>query len=395
MCTIMGQGYLLYEIERLLGKFQQEDTLTADGGAGAELLTCINEASEVFKAHLSNAVFRLRKEKQVCLLIEKYHHALVLLLDELLESRSTAAATGLLEMAYTIVDGLLHFVEKRFSNYLNPETELGPQYITLSQKDWPGRLAVLEGRLQGSAGETLFRFVSESLMRFINARRHRHMPLRALLYRKELIAEIEILTGSVKMARLPQSLHEVLLYMNFNSRGYLEYYTRELAAVANECEGADERAGYLQKRYKKFRRLYCNTLIGLHPEKENIKAMISGWFEAQLQLDAAKKLPLVMPYGKAFKGLTLPPSPRAIPKISCTLSGPQLGIVLRAADQAQVIRAPSLSSIFKAVVPYLSTPNTKDLSADSVRSKSYLFDEKDRQETIGILEHLIEKIKQL
>lgn len=392
----MGQGYLLYEIERLLGRFQSRDTFPATEGAEAELLiTSIKEQSEVFKVRLADAVFRLRKEKQVCLLIEKYHYALVLLLDELLENRSNGANVDLLELAYHKVNELLLFIEKRFSNYLNPETELGPHYITLSQKDWPDRLNVLEGRLQGSAGETLFRFVRESLLRFITAKRHRHMPLRALLYRKELIAEIEILTGSAKMARLPQSLHELLLYMNFNSRGYLEYYTREVAALANEREQADERMGYLQKRYRKFRRLYCNTLVGLHPDKENIKAMISGWFEVQLQLHGEKKLALIMPYGKAFKGLTLPPSPKAIPKISCTLSGYQLGIVLRAADQAQVIRAPSLSSIFKAIVPYLSTPNAQDLSADSVRSKSYLFDEKDRQETIEMLEHLIEKVKQL
>jgi hypothetical protein len=392
----MGQGYLLYEIERLASSVYKKDLRQGETVLEPEaLLAKVEEQSEIFKARFSDAVFRLRKEKQVSLLIEKYHHALVLLLDEFLENRTTAMDEEVPKGVYIILDGLLLFIEKRFSAYLNQNTELAPHYISLSQKDWQERLKPLKACFEGSGAEVLFGFVSESLLRFINAKRHRHLPLRALLYRKELITEIELLCASPKMARHGNALHEVLIYMNYNSNGYLELFTREIAGVANEIEQREDKAPFLEKRYRKLKRLYCNTLIGLHPDKDNIKSMISGWFQGQLALHYEKKLDVVMPYGKAYKGLALPPAPKALPKILCTFSGNQLGILLRAADRAGLIRAPSLSAVFKAIVPHVSTPNAQDLSPDSVRSKSYLFDEKDREDSIIMLEHLIEKIKHL
>ncbi|MXN91729.1 hypothetical protein GR160_10870 [Flavobacterium sp. Sd200] len=391
----MGQGYLLSEIERLAGIYYKDFPQEHEVPPPEILITGIREQSDIFKARFADAVFRLRKEKQVSLLIEKYHHALVLLLDDFLESRAKVTDVEGYTATYVILNGLLLFIENRFSAYLNQDTELAPRYISLSQKDWYERLQPLKEYFEHSPARVLFEFVSESLLRFINAKRHRHLPLRALLYRKELLSEIELLRTSEKITHHRNALHEVLVYMNYNSNGYLEFYSREVATGANEMSRLEDRAAFLERRYRKLERLYCNTSIGLHPDKENIKSMMRGWLQGQLEQILNKKTDIVMPYGKAHKGITLPSPPRAFPKILCTFSGNHLGILLRGADQAGLIRAPSLSAVFKAIIPFVSTPNAQDLSPDSVRSKSYLFDEKDREDTIIMLERLIEKIRHL
>ncbi|MDN5288956.1 MAG: hypothetical protein JWR38_5230 [Mucilaginibacter sp.] len=80
-------------------------------------------------------------------------------------------------------------------------------------------------------------------------------------------------------------------------------------------------------------------------------------------------------------------------KMLCRLTVDQLGIILRAADDAKVIVSNSISMIFKTVVPYLSTENRKDISWDSMRSNSYHPEESDKQIAIEALEKLINKIR--
>ncbi|ALM50157.1 hypothetical protein AMR72_15395 [Flavobacterium psychrophilum] len=392
----MAQGYLLYDIERLVARLGSNDIAISSAVSNFEnIIGQIQQESDTFKVSLSNAVFRLRKEKQVCLLIEKYHRATVLLIDEFLERQEELSQPVIMLRIHQILNDMLLFIEKRFSAYLNPESELPSHYVSLSQKEWKSRLKEMESSYREAGAEGLFEFVSENIMRFIHAKRHRHLPLRTLLYRKELITEMEGLSQSVKMGQMPKALHELLIYMNYNSLGYLEYYTRELTGITGTLRTSEEQAAFLKKRYKKFKHLYCNTYIALHLGKDNIKGLISGWFESQLSLLSQGKLSTAVPYGKAYKGLAPPPPLKVMPKIICTFSATQLAILLRVADQAQLIKAPSLSAVFKAVVPHLSTLHTGDLSPDSIRSKSYLFDEKDRESTIDLLQQLIKKIKDL
>lgn len=80
-------------------------------------------------------------------------------------------------------------------------------------------------------------------------------------------------------------------------------------------------------------------------------------------------------------------------KIYCNLSGDQLALMLRAADEAQVLKARSMNAVFKAIVPHLATAQRNELSADAIRSKAYSPEEPDREACISALENMIRKIK--
>ncbi|WP_179414592.1 hypothetical protein HDF19_00395 [Mucilaginibacter sp. E4BP6] len=81
-------------------------------------------------------------------------------------------------------------------------------------------------------------------------------------------------------------------------------------------------------------------------------------------------------------------------KILCQLSVDQLGIILKAADDAKLVIAQSLSLVFKSIVPYLSTPAREELSWQSMRSSSYHPEERDKELAILALEKMIKEIKQ-
>lgn len=80
-------------------------------------------------------------------------------------------------------------------------------------------------------------------------------------------------------------------------------------------------------------------------------------------------------------------------KIHCMLSGDQIALILRGADEAQVFKARSMNAVFKAIIPYLSTEHKENLSADSIRSKAYNPEETDREAAVAALQAIIRKIQ--
>jgi len=104
-------------------------------------------------------------------------------------------------------------------------------------------------------------------------------------------------------------------------------------------------------------------------------------------------------YGKYLAGpdfKELPPVKKinGLSKLLCKLSVDQLGIILKAADDSKVIIASSLSLIFRAVVPFLSTDKVKNPSWNSMRKSTYQMEQADKDIAIGTLEKLILQIKE-
>ncbi len=68
-------------------------------------------------------------------------------------------------------------------------------------------------------------------------------------------------------------------------------------------------------------------------------------------------------------------------------------LVLRSAD-LKIVMARSLNTVFKTIVPHLSTPFQENISYDSMHSKSYAAETKDKEITIQTLEQMIKRIQE-
>lgn len=98
--------------------------------------------------------------------------------------------------------------------------------------------------------------------------------------------------------------------------------------------------------------------------------------------------------GEVAEKESIPKHPRENQRdrVLCTLSGDQIALILRAADETQVLKAKSMNAVFKAIVPHLATPHKDSLSASSIRSKAYNPEETDRDIAVRALESIIKKI---
>ena len=79
-------------------------------------------------------------------------------------------------------------------------------------------------------------------------------------------------------------------------------------------------------------------------------------------------------------------------KVYSKLSVDQLALILRAAFDQGMIISKSMNNLFRSIVPYLSTTERSQLSFSSMRSKSYNAENKDKSDTIAILQELIKLI---
>lgn len=81
-------------------------------------------------------------------------------------------------------------------------------------------------------------------------------------------------------------------------------------------------------------------------------------------------------------------------KVLCALSTDRTALILRAATELRILKTPSLNKMFKTIVPHLSTPYKENLSYDSMRSKSYVAEDKAKERAIEALEKIIERINE-
>lgn len=84
---------------------------------------------------------------------------------------------------------------------------------------------------------------------------------------------------------------------------------------------------------------------------------------------------------------------KEIKKISCRLSVDQLALIFRAAFDEEIIATPSMASLYRWVVPFLSTTSKTDISYNSMRSKAYAAETADKNASIAILQRLINAIR--
>ncbi|MBL4675676.1 MAG: hypothetical protein JKY70_05655 [Mucilaginibacter sp.] len=92
-------------------------------------------------------------------------------------------------------------------------------------------------------------------------------------------------------------------------------------------------------------------------------------------------------------GNSAKPTSRQVFKILCHLSVDQIGLLLKAADEIQLISARSFSQVLQTIVPYLSTEKMENFSWNSARSSTYKMENIDIGVVLKVLESLAAKIR--
>ncbi|WP_133525783.1 hypothetical protein [Flavobacterium sp. 245] len=361
------------------------------------------EETQLIQTQLTIQVFSLNKEKQIKVLVKNYHSALISLWDQLITINNAMhlQREDLKEVVTALLaslDELLTFIESRFTRFLSLDSRIPVSYLGVSSKKMRQRLDKLRSSPFFETEEKLLvDIVFNSLYCFVHSKKKRKVTFRDMLYQKSLIRELESLTHNQHKNKTHVSLIELLIYMNFNSKIFINYYTQKISRKIDEPQQIPDKMECLLFYFKEFSQITIREDIALHSNYQNLKKILREWFEQEI-IFQEKKQQLTKTVSLTSSAIIKPPEPSTIAKknerVVCQLSTDQTALILRASSELEILISKSMNHLFKTIVPFLSTPNKDILSYDSMRSKAYSAEDRDKEIAIATLEKMIKKIKE-
>ncbi|WP_369764979.1 hypothetical protein [Flavobacterium sp. WC2429] len=357
--------------------------------------------TESIQCEFKIKIFSLNKEKQIKIVVGNYHSSLIIFLDKVIERSHSVAFErhDLKQVINTLIscfEELLSFLETRFSDYLSLDVRVPATYLVVSKKKLKQKIDKLKVSTASTlSDQKVTAILFNNLYSFVNSKRNGKVTFRQVLYRKQLIKELELLKIKPNNAEANLLLADILIYMNFNSRRFINYFTQCVADKINCSESAAGKMEKLLFYFKKLNQIHSIDGVILNPHHKDLKTVLSDWFQHEMVYLEKKLHFSVVPVHSNDKKLI----PAAVidstkDKILCKLSIDQTALVLRASEELEILIAKSMNHLFKTIVPFLSTPNKVNLSYDSMRSKSYVAEERDKKIVIETLERMIRQIKE-
>ncbi|MDE3183108.1 MAG: hypothetical protein KGM16_06785 [Bacteroidota bacterium] len=347
------------------------------------------------QSFLNKEVFSLSGKKKIKQLINQYHSSLIILLNQAFENYKniTANKYGIKQLAnevITCIDDLVCFTEFRFSIYLRKERYVAVTNLLRTKKEFKQKLEKIKIELGKLKDRQLRDIVFDVLNSFSESNKEsKSITFHELIYFKELLDRLETLEIHKNENDIFTTLDKLLIGMNFNSEVYINYVTQKIERNVNALQSIHEKLDYLQFNYREFNQLYHKSGMALYHKQPGLKDEIGNWFKQEIFYIENQIRYISVPIRESEKVK----KEKIKEKLQSKLSVDQMALILRAADDRRIIIAKSLSSVFKTIAPYLSTPQKQDISFDSMRSKSYSAEIRDKEIAIQTLQELIDRIK--
>ncbi|MFC0779963.1 hypothetical protein [Flavobacterium sp. HJSW_4] len=359
----------------------------------------ISKESIKVQVHLKNEVFSLKKKRHIRVTVRQYHSTLVFLLDSIIENRTERVIQSekimrLADLLISSLDYLISFIEDRFSYYLSLDERVPITYLMVCRKELALKLQRISKRnLNTESDKLTMKRVIKILQNAIEADNGKKLTYRRILYFRELLKQLEEHNDDLENPSIFTPLDELLIDHNFNSVQYISILTERMTEHIYNAEKQSAKLNLLLFYFKDFKQLHSNVKITFDASHQNVKDVLENWFISEISFLQNREEAVgsdILSYKRKANNSHLTDEN----KIQCTLSSDQMGLILRATDETRILKARSMSLIFKTIVPYLSTPFKRNLSYQSVRSKSYNPEEKDKEFVIKTLEKIIKHIKE-
>lgn len=381
---IMGEGYVLEWLDTLISVTlnpEKTDVTLLQFEDIAMHRNSIDDEKNKVMTSIKNLVFKTDNESKIKTTVKLYYSSLIVLLDQAMKNQiQNSVYPQLKEISKEVIDctnEILFLIEDRFGNYLDNRKRLPIVYLNPVREELLTRINLIEQQLNNyPAFKPAADITIQVLKNFLNCPPDEHsFTFQEIEYVKELCLEMEHLEYPEKY-NFFTTFDELLIYLNFNSRQYLDNLTQRLTSEISNCEKKEDKIEQLLFFFKSFKQLPKKTDVIFNPKQPDLKKSVTNWFRHEISYLEKKRYISVKATNLSTQNVF---SEKPKQKVTCALSTDQTGLIIRAADELRILIAKSMSEVFKTIVPHLSTPYKKDLSYDGMRSKSYVAEERDKQ----------------
>lgn len=396
----MKKNYVLDWLEKVITTELNPETNKVQSVTtehAAEIMNRI-EAEEVETViRLKNEIVNLKNKSKRNELVKMYHDALILLITKNYDNlhHPSTKRNDLIELHEFIgrrLQRMLLLFEQHLSNFLDNENRVPlTKLVTLKariEKVAPGMKEKLSKGDYGEAPANIIMSVIDDFLLKIDQRQP--VTIREEKYIIDLVDDVIAINGETTSITGCPVLNELLITWNLNSKLCIQYFTMGTEALMKTYASEEEQLAFLKLEYKKLKIIPEKENHVLDPNYPSVKDYCSRWLETEIGYRESKMEGFVPIAQETVKAVT---KENAF-KIVVAASVDQIGLFLRAADELRFLVGRSMSAIFKAIVPHLSTPSTDNPNWNRARSASYSAEERDKQAVIAMLEQMIKKIKE-
>jgi len=388
----MADRYTLEWIDKLISVTLNVKRTNVQALLDTELHTVqsqLNDELIKIEAGITHQVFACTNTEQVKLLLSQYHHSLVLLHDRATANQHNHQS-NLNKQLVASLDGLLQFLETRFHHYLPLDRTVPASHFIATKKELLFNLKKLKQRFADEAGS--INVVLDNLTVYVSEKGTYTTTHNKLGYAKALLKQLEQVNIVDHGTDLYNIIDRLLIQLNFNSKEYIYYLCHHITEKLGYGQSVNEKINILLEHQQSFAQSWSNHYIVWDADLPDLKTTLLKWFEHEVYyLETKEQYANGLP---AKNNVHANPVELPKQKIRSSLSVDQLALILRSADDLKILVSRSLNAIFKTVVPYLSTPRRENISYDSMRSKSYSAETRDKDIVIGILNQMIDKIEE-
>lgn len=363
--------------------------------AANHLIWKLREEAQQLKLELQTQYFKQKQEPQSALLIGKHHEAIIVLINKAYEYKHHALTikAGLKHIIDITIDTLqevLKYFQLHYSKYLTPEQHVPITDLIIIRDQIQGKKELLKENLQiAGNGVEVTAIVMEVLDLFIE-RIEKHLPItaREVKYHLSIIRDIEEHKGQQTAITNCPSLHELLVYWNLNSKSCIRYFTIGLDNIIKSNETVEGQLEFMRFQMKNITQLPQIPDFIYDPNYPSLKEYFTDYLDNEIIYLENKKVGFVPTAEYEAKH----EQRKTLFNVKCTLSGDQIGLILRAGKETGIFDG-SLNAVFKTIVPHLSTMQKDELSWKSMRGNSYNAEERDKQMAIAALDQMKEQIR--
>lgn len=403
----MEPGYTLEWMDLIISRTLDPDRTDLSELNSAQAEWIAENAAKEKVRHLSlikNYVFSIADDNKIQLVVRQYYAALARLLEQAKASRSKMQYVSqqidhLFDFIVDAIQEIMSMIAERFSHYLNPDETVPDSYLAkikagLTQQILSVRNILLQSDLDNGS-VSIVRGLFDNLIQEVPGGK---VTFQNLEYGSCLLRELgQIQPEEEEADTFFSPLEMLLIRLNFNHPFYIRYLTEKVIQEIQSLDPYQQRIEKMHHIYQHFHQVQIKKSVAYDPDCENLEIVIENWF-AQEIIYLEKKLH----YSPVPVSGDQKPLPKSEPasgdsvksKVLCILSVDQMALFLKAADELKILSAKSMSAVFKTIAPHLSTPYQEEISWESMRTKTYAPEDRDKKIIIETLEKMIRKISE-
>ncbi|MCE7065811.1 hypothetical protein [Dyadobacter sp. CY326] len=391
------EGFALEWLDRVVNKFNPAQASFAD----FEEHRLQDFSEEVMEekgrqiAYLKKLTFQYPKKRKFQEVLDSYFGALNSLIDNA-ESNLTLVPIAsvipkrALELVTANLADIHAFLLERYSVSLALDVPLRKYHLAVPSIDFaqPVDSSLLIGY------PSLLSLLKELFTKAFDAENLPNITSRQVDYWKGLNELIRGNQGRIAGDEYFCNLELLLIERNFNSTKFARYLTDRFTSQLEELASGDIRIKHLAYIQKLFNQIPVIKDLAYDRQYDDLSLTINKWFICEIEFRSRSNTEKVCE-STAMEIKSSGYVRKTADKVLCKLTVDQLAIFFKAADQSKIIAGKSLSAIFQAVAPYLSTPYKEDISHGSLRSKSYSAERRDKELVLEYIAKLMRQIEEL